>query len=89
MKAVRIGHYGDASVLHVLAVPGAVPGEHEVLRVMATGINPGETAIRSGALHDRWPATFPSGQGSDLAGIVKRVGEAVERSPALLTRRAS
>jgi NADPH:quinone reductase-like Zn-dependent oxidoreductase len=42
--------------------------------VKAAGINPGEAMIRSGALHDRWPATFPSGQGSDLAGVVAELG---------------
>ena len=40
----------------------------------AAAINPGEAMIRRGALHDRWPATFPSGQGSDLAGVVAEVG---------------
>jgi NADPH:quinone reductase-like Zn-dependent oxidoreductase len=34
--------------------------------------------IRQGFLHDRWPATFPSGQGSDLAGVVAEVGEGVD-----------
>ena len=29
-------------------------------------------------MHDRWPATFPSGQGSDLAGVVAAVGAGVE-----------
>ena len=43
-----------------------------------TGINPGEAAIRSGALRERWPATFPSGEGSDLAGVVTEVGAGVE-----------
>ncbi|ART69875.1 NADPH:quinone reductase [Mycobacterium dioxanotrophicus] len=33
--------------------------------------------IRRGALHDRWPATFPSGQGSDLAGVVAEIGPGV------------
>jgi NADPH:quinone reductase-like Zn-dependent oxidoreductase len=42
--------------------------------VKAAGINPGEASIRKGLLHDRWPATFPSGEGSDLAGIVVEVG---------------
>jgi len=27
-------------------------------------INPGEASIRKGLLHDRWPTTFPSGEGS-------------------------
>ncbi|WP_396923075.1 NADP-dependent oxidoreductase, partial [Mycolicibacterium sp.] len=43
----------------------------------AAGINPGEAMIRRGALHDRWPATFPSGQGSDLAGTVAELGAGV------------
>jgi NADPH:quinone reductase-like Zn-dependent oxidoreductase len=29
-------------------------------------------------LHERWPSTFPSGQGSDLAGIVEQVGDGVD-----------
>jgi NADPH:quinone reductase-like Zn-dependent oxidoreductase len=33
--------------------------------------------IRSGALHHLFPATFPSGQGSDLAGVVAELGRAV------------
>ena len=28
-------------------------------------------------LHEQWPATFPSGQGSDLAGVVEAVGDGV------------
>src|SRR6185312_13458441 len=30
--------------------------------------------IRQGFLHDRWPAAFPSGQGSDFAGVVAETG---------------
>jgi NADPH:quinone reductase-like Zn-dependent oxidoreductase len=78
MKAVRFDHYGDIDVLHVADVPDPVPMRGEVLvRVKAAGVNPGEALIRTGALHDRWPATFPSGQGSDFAGIVERPGEGV------------
>jgi NADPH:quinone reductase-like Zn-dependent oxidoreductase len=77
-KAVRFEQYGGIEVLNVVEVPRPVPGEGEVLvRVKAAGINPGEAAIRSGALHSRWPATFPSGEGSDLAGIVEEVGSGV------------
>lgn len=74
-KAVRFDGYGDVDVLNVVDVPDPVPGPGEVLvRVKAAGINPGEATIRRGAMHDRWPATFPSGQGSDLAGVVERTG---------------
>ena len=34
-------------------------------------------AIREGRLHERWPATFPSGEGTDLAGVVQAVGAGV------------
>ncbi|MBN9622567.1 MAG: NADP-dependent oxidoreductase [Actinobacteria bacterium] len=54
-------------------------GKEDVrVEVRAAGINPGEASIRKGLLHDRWPATFPSGQGSDLAGVVAEVGIDVE-----------
>jgi len=38
---------------------------------------PGETKIRQGMFHAIWPATFPSGEGSDYAGIVTKVGPGV------------
>ena len=75
MRAVRFDHYGGPEVLQVLDVPDPEPGDGEVLvRVRAAGINPGEVSIREGRLADRWPATFPSGQGSDLAGVVAATG---------------
>lgn len=78
MKAVRFDEYGDVDVLKVADVPVPDPGAGQVLvRVKAAGINPGEAKIREGLLHARWPATFPSGQGSDLAGVVDRLGPGV------------
>jgi NADPH:quinone reductase-like Zn-dependent oxidoreductase len=75
MRAVRFDEYGDLDVLYVVEVPDPVPGDGEALvRVRAAGINPGEAAIRRGALHSRFPATFPSGEGSDLAGVVEQTG---------------
>lgn len=78
MKAVRFDEYGDVDVLRVADEPVPGPGAGQVLvRVKAAGINPGEAKIREGLLHARWPATFPSGQGSDLAGVVERLGPGV------------
>jgi len=78
MKAVRFDEYGDVDVLTVADVPVPDPGAGQVLvRVKAAGINPGEAKIREGLLHALWPATFPSGQGSDLAGVVDRLGPGV------------
>lgn len=80
MKAVRFESYGDLDVLNVVDVPDLVPGPGEVLvRVKAAGISPGDTMIRKGLLHDRFPATFPSGQGGDLAGVVEQTGQGVDR----------
>lgn len=78
-KAVQFDRYGEADVLEVRDVPKPVPAAGEVLvEVKAAAINPGEAMIRRGALHDRWPATFPSGQGSDMAGVVAEVGDGVD-----------
>ncbi|MFZ2049853.1 MAG: NADP-dependent oxidoreductase [Solirubrobacteraceae bacterium] len=79
MRAVRFDQYGGLEVLKVMEVPRPVHGPGQVLvKVKAAGINPGEVSIREGYMHDRWPATFPSGQGSDLAGVIEEVGEGVE-----------
>ena len=77
-RAVRFDHYGDRDVLYVadVAVPEPAAGE-VVVAVRAAGINPGEAAIRNGALEASFPATFPSGEGSDLAGVVSAVGDGV------------
>jgi NADPH:quinone reductase-like Zn-dependent oxidoreductase len=78
-RAVRFDHYGGIDVLDVVDVDQPVPAPGQVLvRVKAAGINPGEAKIREGLLHELWPATFPSGQGSDLAGVVEQLGEAAD-----------
>jgi NADPH:quinone reductase-like Zn-dependent oxidoreductase len=78
MKAVRFDEYGPVAVLDVRDVPIPEAGPGQVLiRVKAAGINPGEAKIRDGALHEFWPATFPSGQGSDFAGVVEHLGAGV------------
>jgi len=77
-RAVRFDRYGTRDVLYVTDMPVPSPAAGEILvEVRAAGINPGEIAIRTGALHERFPATFPSGQGSDLAGVVNAIGEGV------------
>ena len=74
-RAVQFDKYGDRNVLYIaeVAVPEPPPGE-VLVRVKAAGINPGESKTRSGL---RQGVTFPSGQGSDLAGIVISVGDGV------------
>jgi NADPH:quinone reductase-like Zn-dependent oxidoreductase len=79
VKAVRFDRYGGIEVLQVADVPTPEPSHGEALvKVKAASINPGEAKIREGLLHAMWPATFPSGEGSDLAGVVTKVGPGVE-----------
>src|ERR1700722_9646175 len=77
-RAVRFDNYGGLEVLQVVEVDRPTPGPGKALvRIKAAGINPGEASIRKGMFAGRWPSTFPSGQGSDLAGIVEEVGPGV------------
>jgi NADPH:quinone reductase-like Zn-dependent oxidoreductase len=82
-KAVRYDEFGGIDVLRVDEVQRPTPGPGQVLvRVKAAGINPSEAAIRTGAVAQIFPSTFPSGQGSDLAGVVEEVGaEVADFSP--------
>lgn len=77
-RAVQYDNYGGTDVLEVREVPRPVAGPGQVVvAVRAAGINPGEAAIRNGAFAQRWPSTFPSGQGSDFAGVVVELGSGV------------
>src|SRR3954454_4437655 len=77
-QAVQFDEYGGVEVLTLREVPRPVPGEGQVLvEVRAAGINIGEAKIRAGTVREIFPATFPSGEGSDLAGVVREVGEGV------------
>jgi NADPH:quinone reductase-like Zn-dependent oxidoreductase len=77
-KAVRFEEYGGIEVLAVRDVPRPEPGPGQVLvAVRAAGINISEAKIREGIVREIFPATFPSGEGSDLAGLVEEVGVGV------------
>jgi NADPH:quinone reductase-like Zn-dependent oxidoreductase len=79
MKAVQIDDYGGVEVLDVREVERPRPGPNQVLvAVRAAGINPSEGTMRAGRVRDFFPLTFPSGQGSDLAGVVEEVGASVQ-----------
>jgi len=77
-RAVQYDTYGGIDVLQVREVPRPVAGPGQVVvAVRAAGINPGEAAIRNGGFAQRWPSTFPSGQGSDFSGVVVELGSGV------------
>ena len=75
-SAVRFDRHGPVDVLELVEVARPTPEPDQVLvEVVATSINPGEILIREGSFASTAPSTFPSGQGSDLAGRVVEVGE--------------
>lgn len=78
MRALHFTEYGPPSVLHVaeVAAPHAGPGEIRVA-VLASGVSPGEVAVRSGKLRDVVPVEFPYRTGFDAAGVVDEVGDGV------------
>jgi NADPH:quinone reductase-like Zn-dependent oxidoreductase len=77
-KAVLMDAYGGVEVLEVRDVARPEPGPDQVLvAVRAAGINPSEGKMRAGLVRAIFPLTFPSGQGSDLAGVVEEVGAGV------------
>jgi NADPH:quinone reductase len=77
-KAVQFDDYGGIDVLEVRDVTRPEPGSDQVLvAVRAAGINIGEAKIREGLVREIFPATFPSGEGSDLAGVAEEVGAGV------------
>ena len=76
MKAVRIHSFGPPGVVVVKDVPVPSPGSGEVLvRVMAAGVAPWDAIIREGKskVSPQPPLTL----GSDLSGVVDRVGPGV------------
>jgi len=78
MRAVRFDEYGDVNVLNVREVEDPLATRGQVLvRVKAAAINPVEIYLRNGAAAAMFPTTFPSGEGSDLAGEVIALGEGV------------
>jgi NADPH2:quinone reductase len=77
MKAIIVRAFGGPEVLELCDMPELRPGPGEVLvQVMAAGVNPVETYIRSGA-YAKLPE-LPFTPGSDGAGVVMKVGGGVE-----------
>ncbi|WP_254274098.1 NADPH:quinone reductase [Haloarcula marina] len=76
MRAVRFHEHGGPEVLTVEDVPMPTPEGDEVLvEVAAAGVNPVDTYFRDGAYD---PGELPWIPGSDCAGTVAEIGDAVE-----------
>lgn len=84
MRAIVIDRFGTSDVLRMTDLPVPVPGPRQVLvRNLASSVNPSDTLKRQGygrAMLRFIPGTrFPWLMGSDVAGIVERVGARVTR----------
>jgi NADPH:quinone reductase-like Zn-dependent oxidoreductase len=77
MRAVRVLRSGGPEVVEVQDIPVPSPGPNEVLvRVGAAGVAPWDAIIREGQSEVSPPP--PLTLGSDLAGVVDRVGDGVK-----------
>ena len=76
MKAIRVHEFGGPEVMRLEEVPDPNPGQGQLLvRVKATGVNPVDTYIRSGAYAAK--PQLPYTPGADAAGVVEAVGAGV------------
>ncbi|MFB7663809.1 NADP-dependent oxidoreductase [Kitasatospora sp. NPDC056138] len=67
---------GGPEVLRVAELPVPEPGPGQVLiRVLASGIQPADTAIRGGWTPPGTAITLPAVPGNEFAGVVERLGE--------------
>jgi NADPH:quinone reductase-like Zn-dependent oxidoreductase len=80
MRAARIHRHGGPEVLRVEEVPIPTPGPGQVrVRVAASGVNPLDWKVREGWVKEIPPLPLPFTLGSDLSGIVDRVGPGARR----------
>jgi NADPH:quinone reductase-like Zn-dependent oxidoreductase len=78
MKAIVIHGYGSPDVLKYQDYRDPVPGPGEVLvKVAASSVNPFDFKVRSGAMKNFIPLTFPAILGIDVSGTVEAVGAGV------------
>jgi NADPH:quinone reductase-like Zn-dependent oxidoreductase len=79
MKAAQITRYGDASVVTInpdVPRPAAVNGK-VLVEVHAASLNPVDSFIRLGYMHQMMPLQFPATLGLDIAGVVVESDQAV------------
>jgi NADPH:quinone reductase-like Zn-dependent oxidoreductase len=79
MKAAVIRKYGGPEELKFEDLPDSVLGPGEVLvTTSAASINPIDLKLRSGAVKEFFPLSFPAILGLDLAGTVSALGAGVK-----------
>lgn len=85
MKAIGLTNFGDPGTFEEIEVNLPDINENQVLvEVKASSINPGDKPLRTGQIFEssvggQWSEKLPIFLGSDVAGIIKAVGEKVTR----------
>jgi NADPH:quinone reductase-like Zn-dependent oxidoreductase len=78
MQAVRFHDYGGPEVLVLEQAPRPQPQADQVLiRLLAAGVNPADSAFRAGYFKEFMPVPLPWTPGLEGAGLVEAVGENV------------
>ena len=78
MKAIRVHAYGGPELMQLDDAPVPACGAGDLLvRVVAAGVNPIDWKMRSGAMAEQMPKSFPATLGSDAAGVVAALGGGV------------
>ena len=78
IHALRYDRYGGPEVMDWREVPEPMPGPGEVsIRVKAASINPVDIKVRQGEMKIVTGRRMPKGMGSDVAGVLERVGTGV------------
>ena len=78
MKAIVVHEFGGPEVLQLKQIPTPHPAAGQVLvRIHAAGVNPYDTYMRNGVYPIK--PQLPYTPGSDAAGVVESVGEAVNK----------
>ncbi|WP_286346228.1 NADP-dependent oxidoreductase [Frondihabitans sucicola] len=78
MRAIEFTGYGPSAVARVTEVTEPHAGKGRIrIAVRASGVSPGEIRLRSGAMREIAPITFPYRSGFDAAGVVDEVGSDV------------
>ncbi|MFM9886851.1 MAG: NADP-dependent oxidoreductase [Burkholderiales bacterium] len=79
MQAIRVHAYGGVEQMQLEDAPVPVCGPNDLLvRVVAAGINPVDWKMRSGAMAQGIPKSFPFVLGQDAAGVVAATGGNVQ-----------
>lgn len=80
MQSIRIHSFGAPAQIRHEDIQSPSPEMNEVLiRVEAASVNPLDLQLISGTMQEFMPITFPYTVGTDVAGIVERVGSSVTR----------